>query len=211
MFNPWDCPFNSPLSGWERGIFIVYVLTHVVRLCTGHVLSAGGASVGWLVYGRPHAIPVPSASQTQDSAQDPPDQLCLYSFFSGKRAYLQRGRGLLLFLRNGSRSTENSVLCNPEVAGYSQRCRRLSYYFRGAVLMSSVLFDTGPGTSSHTSWLKTYVNWQRGLSCVSSCFHMLPVMAFVTSMKLLGTATAHNKTRAFFIVVNYDFSRDFIY
>lgn len=72
--------------------------------------------------------------------------------------------------------------------------------------MSSVLFGTGPGTSSHTSWLKTYVNWQRGLSCVSSCFHKLPVTAlFITSMKLLGTAIAHYQTRALFIVVNYDF------
>lgn len=71
--------------------------------------------------------------------------------------------------------------------------------------MSSVPFGTGPGTSSLTSWLKTYVNWQRGLSSVSSCFHKLPVTAlFITSMKLLGTALAH-QTRALFIVLSYDF------
>lgn len=172
-------------------------------------LSAGGGGVGWVVYGRHHAIPVPSASQRapQDCAGSPRPTLPL--LFSGKRAYPQRGRSLSLFLSNSSGSPENSVLCKT-VAGYWQQGDY--HYFRGTVLMSSVLFGTGPGTSSHTSWLKTYVNWQRGLSCVNCLFPLAPCYGIIHyHHEIIGHSHSTLSNKGFFHSGELWFSRGFIY
>lgn len=152
-------------------------------------------------------MPEPSASHRspQDSAQDPPDQLCLYLLFSGKRAYPQRGRSLLLFLSNSSRSPENSVLCKPEGAGCSQTNKEI-------ITTSEELFKCPVSCLAQDQalplippdWGHMWIG--RGSVLCQLLFPQAPCYGIIHYQdKVMGTALAHYQTRTLFIVVNCDF------
>lgn len=138
MLNPWDCLFNSPLSGMGMWDFFIYILTHGVRLHTGHILieylrSQRWVAGLWLASHNPSALSILMGSPRLPTGLPRTDS-ALQVLLSGKIPYPRRGRSLLPFFSNSNISPENSVLCKPELAGCSQTNKQGDYhYFRRAV------------------------------------------------------------------------------